>query len=311
MNRERALAAIARRQHGVFTLDQALQAGWSPSAVRRAVTAGRFARVTRAVFSFASSPPTWRQRAMAAVLAAGAGAVASHTTAAALYGLSCCRPEEVEITVARGRSHRSPLAKVHQAGPLLPADVTTVERIPATRPSRTLIDLAGGVSRRVLEEAVDDALVRGLVTLDRLARRAEQLASPGRAGGVALREVLATWDDAALPQSVAEMRLVRRLVAHGLPAPVLQYKVRDAAGRVIATLDAAYPDELVDIEMQGFRWHATPKGFARDQARARRLAALGWLIVPATPVDLRGDGAELAGAVDGARSRSLEARRAV
>ncbi|MDP9402882.1 MAG: type IV toxin-antitoxin system AbiEi family antitoxin domain-containing protein, partial [Actinomycetota bacterium] len=175
MNAERRLAEHARRQHGLITLAQAIEAGVSAEAARRRVRSGRWRRVAPGVFALAGTADTWRQKTMAAVLAAGPGALASHTTAAALFGLSCCKFKGVEVTVPKGRSHRSRLATIHETEHLGRNDVTSIDRIPATRPARTLVDLAASASKVVLEEAVDDALIRRLVTLERLKSRAEAL----------------------------------------------------------------------------------------------------------------------------------------
>lgn len=306
---ERSLGRVARRQHGLITNEQLAAAGLSLDTRKRRVRAGRWIAVAPGVVAVAGTAATWRQRTLAAVLAAGPGAVASHTTAAALFGLSGCPFRSVEITVPRGRSHRSRLATVHEARQLERWDVTTVDRVPVTRPARTLIDLAGCVPRAVLEDAVDDALVRRLTTLARLRERLEALGGSGRPGTVLLRAVLSTWDTGELPEEVAEARLLRRLLAGDLPAPAVQHDVCDPSGRFVARADLAYPDARVAVELHGFRWHGTPRGHARDQARARRLAALGWLVVPATPLDLAGPGDELARQVAAAIAHAPAARR--
>lgn len=305
METERKLARLTRRQHGVVTLAQASAAGLSPEAVRWRVRVGRWARVAPGVFVLAGTAATWRQKTMATVLAVGPGAVASHTTAAALYGLSRCPFKGVEVTVPLGRSRRSPLGVVHGSVHLDRIDIASIDSIPVTRPARTLVDLAGTVDKLVLEEALDDALIRRLTTLHQMRQRSQALGTSGRQGTRMLREALAGWSDGDLAEGVAEMRMVGRLVANGQPKPVLQYEVRRPNGNFVARLDAAYPEARVGLEMNGFRWHATPGAFARDPARLRRLAALGWLILPCTPVDLAGDGAELAGQVAGARENSL------
>lgn len=202
----------------------------------------------------------------------------------------------------RGRSHRSRLARVDEKLVLPRQDVTAIDRIPVTHPARTLVDLAGSVSRSVLEEAVDDALVRRLTTLARLEERTGALGGSGRPGSALLRAVLATWSDGALPEQVAEMRLVRRLVANGLPSPVLQYVVRDGAGRVVARVTSPTP-------WSGSPWSSTAfAGTARrERTRATSFAGAGWrrwgwIVVTATPVDLAGDGARLAADVAAARA---------
>ena len=307
--REGQLARLAARQQGVVTAAQVAALGISPDASQRRVRAGRWVRVVPGVFAVAGTSNTWKQRTMAAVLAAGPGAAASHTTAAALYNLSCCPFRRVEILVPEGRSHRSRLATVHETAHVARGDVTTIDRIPVTRPARTLIDLAGMVGRGVLEEAIDDALVRRLVSLHRLRQRVDDLAGPGRSGSLLIREVLESWSDAEMPEELAEKRLVRRLVVNVQPVPVLQHKVYDAAGKVVARPDAAYPDAKVAVELNGFRWHGTPRRYALDQARLRRLAALGWLVLPVTPADLRGDGRAVAVQVGAALEHASPAKR--
>ncbi|MEO7837528.1 MAG: type IV toxin-antitoxin system AbiEi family antitoxin domain-containing protein [Acidimicrobiales bacterium] len=309
METERQLGRLARRQHGLVTLAQAIDAGLSPAGVQWRARVGRWNRVAPGVFALAGTAVTWRQRTMAAVLAAGPGAVASHTTAAALYGLSRCPFKGVEITVPTGRSRRSSLGLVHGSVHLDRLDVARIDSVPVTRPARTLVDLAGAVEKAVLEEALDDALIRRLTTLDRLRQRAQALGASGRNGTRLLREELAAWAEGDLVEEVAEMRMIRRLVANGQPKPVLQHEVSDGNGRFVARLDAAYPEERVGLEMNGFRWHGTPRAFARDPARLRRLAAMGWLILPCTPVDLAGAGTELAEQVAGARAHSRAVRK--
>lgn len=303
-NIERQLGRLARGQHGLVTAAQARASGMSADCMRWRVGIGLWVRVVPGVFALAGTADSWRRTTMAAVLAAGPGSVASHTTAAALYGLSGCGFRRVEITVAKGRSHRSRLAVVHESAHLPGGDVTTIAAIPVTRPARTLVDLAGCVPRRVLEEAIDDALVRRLITLGRLTRRAETLGGPGRNGTVVLGQVLSCWEQGDMPESVAEMRFARRLAANGLPKPVLQHEVHDPTGRFVARVDLAYPEARVALEMKGFRWHGTPLRYARDQERERRLAALGWLVLCATPADLAGHGRELAAQVAAARRHS-------
>ena len=306
---ERRLAKVSRRQHGLITTAQSTECGVSVDARRHRIRTGRWSVIAPGVVAVAGTPPTWKQRTMAAVLAAAPGAVASHTTAAGLFALSSCSSRAVEITVPRGRSHRSRLAKMHESVHLPPSYVTTVDHIPVTRPTRTLIDLAGCVPQPILEDAVDDALVRRLTTLERLERRMADRDWPSRPGSVVLRKVLRCWTEGEMAEEVAEMRLVRRLVAHGLPNPARQFDVLDGAGRLVARPDLAYPQERVAVELNGFRWHGTPRGYARDQARSRRLAALGWLILPATPLDLAEDGGALAEQVMAALIQSGAARR--
>ena len=71
------------------------------------------------------------------------------------------------------------------------------------------------------------------------------------------------------------LRLVLELA--GLPRPAAQYPVTDERARVVATVDLAYPAELVAIEYEGAE-HFTDLRVRRDGGRYTRLAALGWRV---------------------------------
>ncbi len=232
---------------------------------------GRWVRVGGGVYRLAGVPVTWEQRVLAAVLVAPPGAVVSHQAAAVLLGVSGFRPGKPHITVSPTGSARNPLAVVHRAT-VESRDRTVRDRIPLTSPARTLTDLSRAVSREVLEEAVDDVLCRRLVTLDRLT----EAPTPPR-----LRQVLEAWTPGAVPGSPAEMDVVRRLLAAGLPAPVRQHWIPSAHARV----DLAYPAERVAIELDSFRWHAGRRAFESDRSRGNRIVAAGWQLLRATPND--------------------------
>ncbi len=282
MEVDRIVAQIAARQLGLFTYDQAVGSGASDGLIKHRVRIGRWIRVGGGVYRVAGVPVTWQQRALAACLVAGPGAVVSHRSAAVVWGVSGFRPGPLEITVPAGRSGRNSLAEVHRSDRLPTRDRTTRQRIPVTRPARTVIDLAGRVGPALLEEAVDDVLCRRLVPLDKLRRRADELGR--RRGSRALRTVLEAWTPGALPEGVAEMRIVRRLVAAGLPEPVRQHEIRQD-GELVARVDLAYPAERLAIELDSFRWHAGRGPFRSDRLRGNRIEAAGWRVLRATPED--------------------------
>ena len=233
------------------------------------VANGLWVPVGRGVYRLAGVPVTWKQRALAACMMSGAGAVVSHRSAAVLWGVSGFRPGPLDITVPPGRSGRNALAKVHRSV------VTGVrlDGIPVTRPARTIADLARVVSGDALEEAVDDALCRRLCRLEDLPER-------GR-----LREVLAAWNGDGLAEGVAEMRVVRALLAVGLPQPVRQYEIW-VNGVLIARVDLAYPPFRLAMELDGFRWHAGRRKFRSDRMRRNRVEGAGWRLLETAPEDI-------------------------
>jgi very-short-patch-repair endonuclease len=80
------------------------------------------------------------------------------------------------------------------------------------------------------------------------------------------------------------MRLVRALVAAGLPPPVKQYEVW-VDGVFFGRIDLAFPAIKLGIELDSFRWHAGRRPFRDDRQRANRLAAAGWMLLRATTED--------------------------
>ena len=91
---------------------------------------------------------------MAAVLACGDGAVLSHTSAAALWGLTR-QGRSVEVTVPGFRCPAHPGIAIHRRS-LRPEDATERDRIPVTSVVRTPLDLACRLSAPRLERAVNE-----------------------------------------------------------------------------------------------------------------------------------------------------------
>jgi very-short-patch-repair endonuclease len=291
---ERRMVPLIAAQYGVFSLEQALRMGATNRMIRRRVATGRWHAIYRNVFRIAGSPPSWRQSLVAECLAWGRGAVASHRAAAAIWELPGFGPGVLEITVPRNRRRSQPRdAIVHWRPPLPPADVTVVNAIPITAPARTLIDIASVAARDVVEEALDDALRRKLVSLPRMRWRLAELGHSGRPGIAAIRSLLAARDSSSLvPESVFETRLLRIFRDTGLPKPVLQHRVIDR-GRLVAILDFAFPSARVAIEAEGYRWHSGRARWEHDLARRNILTSLGWRVVHVTWSDISSNRREL------------------
>jgi very-short-patch-repair endonuclease len=228
-------------------------------------------------------PRSWRQDVLAACLAAGEGAAASHHAAGCLWCLPGFEPIAIEISVPRGRRPRPNGVRVHQVD-LPSADVTLVEAIPVTTPARTLLDLASVAPADTVEEALDDALRRRLVTVARLRWRLDEL-GPRRGVAIIRRFLNARSVPADGVQSVLETRLLRLIRRAGLPRPVAQHRVRDR-GRLIAIVDFAYPEKRLAIEVDGYRWHSGRARWQRDLARRNALTRLGWRVIHFTAHDL-------------------------
>lgn len=101
------VAKTAARQYGVVSVRQLRDAGMDADAVRLRVRAGRLHRLHRGVYAVGHRGLSWRGRWLAAVFAAGDGAVLGHRSAAELWGFLRPEPGSIDITVP-GRSGRRP-----------------------------------------------------------------------------------------------------------------------------------------------------------------------------------------------------------
>lgn len=284
MQADRIISELAVTQHGVVSRSQLLTAGLSRHVVQGRLDRGLLAAVHGGVYRAAGSPATWSQRIMAGVLAAGPDAVASHRSAGFLHGLSGVEPR-VEVIVGRSRAPRPPGLVIHRVDTLAASDVEVRDGIPRTRAAPTLLALAAVLPARLVETALDDALVRGLVSGEQLRRRLDGVGRQGRSGAAALGELLAQREGRRWTQSEFERRLLRLVVAVGLPPPIPQYEVRLADGRR-AFLDFAWPELRLGLEAESYRHHAGRLAWGRDHTRNALLVAEGWRVLPVTWDDL-------------------------
>ncbi|MBA2279937.1 MAG: hypothetical protein H0W25_01695 [Acidimicrobiia bacterium] len=239
----------------------------------------------KGVYVAGGAPDTPHQRVLLACTGGAAGAVASFLTCAALFGLWAF-PLLPHVTVRRRSSARSRLAVVHRAD-LDPKDVTMVGIIPCTTPARMLVDCASVLAADELQEMVDAAFVRGVVTYDGvLTAIARASARPGRKGIPMLLRALDAWAPGITHDSVPEARLFRLLVAWGYPVPQTLYKVFTDDGEFVAEVDGAWPDRKVALEYEGALAHA-PSKHAHDESRYDAVRRVAWTVVPVSKADLR------------------------
>src|SRR5437868_6087733 len=94
-----AVRALAEAQYGVVARRQLLALGLGEEQVKSWGKRGRLIRRHRAVYALGHRVLTQHGRWMAAVLAAGDGAVLSHRSAAALWGMRPPGGALIEVTV--------------------------------------------------------------------------------------------------------------------------------------------------------------------------------------------------------------------
>jgi len=246
----RPTPVIAEQQCGVFSTKQALQAGWTHSALRHATLRGFLNRLRPGAYQIADlvgvvpdlsefEQARWRHAGpgIAAVLTTWA-AVASHSTAAVLRGIPLLfLPELACVSVVPWWTGHMVGVHLHRCtAPPLRHRVAPVE---CTNTERVVIDMAREHGMIAGLIAADYVLQKDMSTFPRLY---DELDECRRWPGVrAAREAIAFADGRA--ESVLETRSRLALRDWGIPAPEPQVRIGNAWGGFVARVDF-YWDEF-------------------------------------------------------------------
>jgi very-short-patch-repair endonuclease len=265
---------------------------------------GKLHRLHRGVYAVGHEALSWEGRCAGAVLA-DEPAVASHRTAAWIWGLLRTRPGTFHLT-APTRRHRKELVVVHFAR-LGPDDRVVVDGIPVTSPARTVLDLAPDESVRDLGRLLDRAKERRL--LDRRRFDALLARSRGHRGHAKLTAALRTFKpELATLRSDLERRFRRLVLAAGLPTPQTNVVVEGYE------LDCYWEAEGFAVELDVYATHGSPGSFEADREREDDLLLAGIELIRITDVRLEREPRETIDRVTAhleRRRRALRPRRSV
>jgi predicted transcriptional regulator of viral defense system len=163
------LFEVAAGQEGLFTTQQAAGAGFSPQLLVYHVRTGRITRVWRGVYRLARFPAGGHEDLVTVWLWSEQQGVFSHQTALALHGLSDVLPSKLHLTLPaawRQRRFQAPPDVILHHADLPESARSWYEAVPITSPRQTLADcISAHVSSDLLEQAIEQALARGLVTI--------------------------------------------------------------------------------------------------------------------------------------------------
>jgi hypothetical protein len=203
---------------------------------------------------------------MAAVLACGEGAVLSHGSAAALWGIGVEKRGGVDVSIRRRSDLRRPGIRVHVRAALPAGDVTIWKGIPVTTPVRTLLDQAAALTPNRLERMVNEADKRDLVDPDSLRK-----ALDGYAGEPGVRPLCSLLDRHTFRLSDRELEVLFRplAAAAGLPTPDTKQIVNGFE------VDFFWPALGLVVETDGWRYHRTASAQTRDALRDQVHTAAG------------------------------------
>jgi very-short-patch-repair endonuclease len=245
---DRRITRFAAGRHGVITLAELTSLGASRGHIDHRVRAGWLRREHNGVYLVGA--PTDRGRWLAAVLACGPGAVLSHRSAAALWGIRASTSRIVEVTVPATSGRRAGARDgilLHRSSTLSLEAQTLRDGIRVTTPARTLADLKRVLPPREWRDALQEAEVRRL-PLGEHARVADGT------------------------RSDLERRFLALCRRHRLPAPEVNQRI----GRYL--VDFVWRAQRLIVETDGARTHATLAAFETDREQTAALTAQGWRV---------------------------------
>ncbi len=250
---------MAAIRGGVFTRADARACGYEDAAIDYLLQCGSWRRVSRGTYALrrllfvVSDEMVYLRRSYGLLSGARPGLVASHQSAAGLYGLPLWGLDlsAVHVTTGAGRAGRV-ADGVHRHVCALPAEhVHTWNRLPLVSPARAVAEVAATARSEAAVVCVDAAMHAGLVN-----RRSLEFAARALPAGApeAERTIGAATGTAG---SVGESRLRYHLRAAGLPEPSSQPGPPDVQPREYDVPSLWFPEQRTVVEFEPWQlyWH--------------------------------------------------------
>jgi hypothetical protein len=258
----------------VFSRTDARAAGWSDSALTRAVRSGRLLRVRRDQFTAIENGQDGRIAAKAAARSCR-GSVVSHRSAALMHRLPLLgSPLRPDLTVSPPSTGDVAGALLHRAR-LRPEDVTEIDGTPVTSLARTLVDVARSSPIAAAVVPIDAVLHRGQMSCDAFD---DVLLMCWNWPGIrrALRAL--RYVDA---RSESPLESVSRLVLRWLklPDPDLQVTVLDNRGLFLGRVDFYWDEYGVVGEADGLVKYDSREVLVQEKRRQEALEQSGLVVV--------------------------------
>ena len=235
--------------------------------------AGRLHPLHQGVYLLGHRRTNRRGYWLAAVLACGRGAVLSHESAAALWGLIGAQRGPIHVTAPGGRRGRAGIA-LHR-GRLHAEDRAERDGIPVISVARTILDLAATHDedrlRGIFEEA-DRLRILHLADLRRACERCVGRRGVGRARRLA-EEAIAAEND---PASFLEDLFFTFCRKQRLPVPLTNVHLLGCE------VDALWEAARLIVELDGWGSHRHRAAFERDRIRDADHAVAGYKVIRVT-----------------------------
>lgn len=285
----------------MVSLEQLRRLGLRRGAVAHGVKTGRLHPLHHGVYAVGHARLGREGRWLAAVLACGPGAVLSHRSAAALWGLLQSDQARIDVTAPRSRNGgptRAPLIRLHRSRSLDARDTTSHQGMPITSVPRTLLDLAATIRPDRLERALAQA--ERLQLYDHRAIRDVIARNNGHRGRTPL--TAATAQEPKLTRSQAEAIFLTLIREAGLPEPLVNFPLT-APDHPRLEVDFYWPAYHLIVEIDGWETHRTRAAFEADRRRDAALQAAGQKVLRFTWRVINNDGATVVRRIEAATTR--------
>lgn len=273
------LTKLARRNHGLLTVDAWTDAGHSASSFYDAIEATLLVKVAPNVAALAGRVIGPAERIAAGVLSFGPNVKASHRSGAWLWGADLIGDRPVDL-LSTDRARRTDIAGyiVHWTRDRDELGSKKRRGIPCCTPYRVLLDLGSVVPRTVVLRTAEEFLVAGHIKVRETQAYVERHRRRGREGVGALEWALGELSDGvAVPASRLEAVAARVFRQADIDGWEFQPSIEGYR------VDFAFRAERLIVEVDGWRHHgAVKRVWDRDAERDLFLTSQGWLVVRLT-----------------------------
>jgi hypothetical protein len=251
--REEAIRALAGRQAGNISRAQLLEVGLSDGAITARLRTGALARRYPGTYCLPPARIDPPAIIVAAVLAGGPTALASHSSAAFLWEFLPRFHPPPEISLPTG-DRRPRHILTHRCPSLHRSDISLQHGVKTTAPARTLLDIAPGLSTKQLTRTTNDALRKRILRHAALQDVIER--NPYHPGTKLLTPFL-DLPGANPTNSHLEDDFLPFLAKYGLPTPLINHY----------QVDVYFPEHNLIVELDGWGYHNDRHAFETDRER--------------------------------------------
>jgi hypothetical protein len=246
---------VLTAKYGFFTRQEAREAGYDDKAVARMVRSRTWVRFRRGYYSFGDEWTTLtpvaqhRVRSSAVLRSMGDAVALSHVSGCVRHDIDMWGAplERVHVTRLDGGPGRIEGDVVHHEGLAIEDDVVTVGGEHVLRPVRCSLEAASRLDNEAALCTLDAGLRQRAFTADELAEQHQLMQHWPFMQHVHIPVRMADGRSG----SIGESRGRWLFRVSGIPAPVLQHEVRDAAGVLIGILDWWWPMLMLMGEFDG------------------------------------------------------------